>query len=98
VLTLSKQAAEAIRGMVEDSDVGPNGGLRITGSYDDAGETALDFDLAAGPAEGDETVQSDNATVFLDPKAAELLADKHLDVHAHGDHVHFLIEEQNTVS
>ena len=32
--------------------------------------------------------------VFLDPAAAELLADKMLDVHAHGDHVHFSLDEQ----
>jgi hypothetical protein len=39
-------------------------------------------------------VQSDGATVFLDETAAAALADKQLDVHAHGDHFHFSIDEQ----
>jgi iron-sulfur cluster assembly protein len=98
VLTLSEQAAEAICGMIEDADVGASGGLRISGSYDEDGESALDFDLADGPTDGDETVQSHGATVFLDTTAAELMADKQLEVHAHGDHVHFSIDEQDAVS
>jgi Fe-S cluster assembly iron-binding protein IscA len=98
MLTITGQAAETIRGIVDDSDVGPNGGLRISGSNDGNGETALDFDVADGPAEGDETVQSEGATVFLDESAAAVLGDKQLDVHAHGDHVHFSIDEQDAAS
>jgi iron-sulfur cluster assembly protein len=98
VLSVTEQAAETIRGIVEDSDVGPNGGLRISGSKDDDGETALDFEVVAEPAEGDETVQSSGATVFLDETAAAVLADKQLGVHAHGDHFHFAIEEQDAAS
>jgi iron-sulfur cluster assembly protein len=94
MLTMTEHAAETIRGIVEDSDVGPDGGLRISASNDGNGETALAFDVAAGPEEGDETVQSDGATVFLDETAAAALADKQLDVHAHGDHFHFSIDEQ----
>ena len=98
MLTLTEQAVEAIRGMVDDSDVGPGGGLRISASDDGDGEATLDFELVEGPAEGDETVQSGGATVFLDEAAAAELADKQLDVHAHGDHVHFSIDEQDAVS
>ena len=36
----------------------------------------------------------DGAKVFLDEAAAAVLADKTLDVHAHGDHFHFSLEEQ----
>jgi iron-sulfur cluster assembly protein len=93
MLTMTGKAAETIRGIVEESDVGPAGGLRISASNEGNGETALDFDVAAGPEEGDETVRSDGATVFLDETAAAVLADKQLDVHAHGDHFHFSIDE-----
>jgi Fe-S cluster assembly iron-binding protein IscA len=98
MLKLTQQAAEAIRGIVEESDVGPEGGLRISGSNDVDGEAELEFDVAAAAVEGDETVESEGATVFLDPAAAVALADKQLDVHAHGDHFHFSIDEQGAVS
>jgi iron-sulfur cluster assembly protein len=97
MLTVTEQAAETIRGIVEDSDAGPNGGLRIT-AEDDGGETALDFEVAEGPVEGDETVQSGGATLYLDSLAADALADKQLDVHAHGDHFHFSIDDQEESS
>jgi iron-sulfur cluster assembly protein len=92
---MTDQAAQTIRGIVEDADVGPGGGLRISGSTDGNGEAALEFELAEGPTAGDETVESGGATVFLDETAAAVLSDKQLDVHAHGDHFHFSIEEQD---
>lgn len=79
--------------MVPDGDVGPEGGLRVSGAADD-GETELDFELAASPVEGDEVVRLEGAVVFLDGIAAAVLDDKKLDVHAHGDHFHFSIDEQ----
>jgi hypothetical protein len=35
-----------------------------------------------------------DARLFLDETAAAVLGDKVLDVHAHGDHFHFSIDEQ----
>jgi iron-sulfur cluster assembly protein len=92
---MTDQAAQTIRGIVEDADVGPAGGLRISGSTEGNGEAALEFELAEGPTTGDETVESGGATVFLDETASAVLSDKQLDVHAHGDHFHFSIEEQD---
>jgi iron-sulfur cluster assembly protein len=92
---MTDQAAQTIRGIVDDADVGPAGGLRISGSTEGNGEAALEFELAEGPIAGDETVESGGATVFLDETAAAVLSDKQLDVHAHGDHFHFSIEEQD---
>jgi hypothetical protein len=40
-------------------------------------------------------VSEGGATVFLDETAAAVLADKTLDVHAHGNHFHFSLEEQD---
>jgi hypothetical protein len=39
-------------------------------------------------------VERDGARVFLDPAAAEALADQVLGVHAHGDHFHFTFDDQ----
>jgi Fe-S cluster assembly iron-binding protein IscA len=93
MLKITEQAQEAIAGIVADGGVGSDGGLRITGSGSN-GETALDFDLAEGPSDGDQTVTEGGATLFLDETAAAVLDDKVLDVHAHGDHFHFSIDEQ----
>jgi iron-sulfur cluster assembly protein len=96
MLVITEPAREAIRNIIEESEVGPNGGLRIFGSDDETGETAFEFELAPEPADGDEVVRDGDAVVFLDQTAAELLADKILDAHSHGDHVHFSLDEQES--
>ena len=93
MLALSDQAVEVIRNLVQEGDVGPSGGLRISGAGSN-GETALDFELAAEPVQGDEVLRKDGAVVFLDETANAVLSDKTLDVHAHGDHFHFSLDEQ----
>ena len=93
MLVLTEQAQQVIRDIVADGDVGPDGGLRISGTGSN-GETALDFELAGGPIDGDEIVSEGGATVFLDETAAAVLDDKTLDVEAHGDHFHFSLDEQ----
>ena len=94
MLVITEPAREAIRNIVEESAVGPNGGLRIVGSTDGDGETAFEFEPAPEPVEGDEVVREGDAVVFLDLTAAELLADKTLDAQSHGDHFHFSLDEQ----
>jgi iron-sulfur cluster assembly protein len=94
MVAMTEQAVEVIRSIVEEAEVGPNGGLRISGSNEGNGDTALEFELAAEPAEGDRVVREAGAVVFLDEAAAAVLADKTLDVHAHGDHFHFALDEQ----
>ena len=93
MLVLTDQAKEAIKGIVEE--VGPDGGLRITAANESNGDTALEFDLAPSPADGDAVVEEDGAKVFLDEAAAEVMAGKTLDVHSHGDHFHFSLEDQS---
>ncbi len=94
MLAMTEQAIEAIRGIVEDSELGPNGGLRISGTNGGNGDTALEFELADEAKVGDEVVREGGAVVFLDETAIAVLADKTLDVHAHGDHFHFSLEER----
>ena len=89
---------EVIRGIVEGGEVGPNGGLRISGASEGNGETALDFKLASQPAAGDEIVREGGAVLFLDETAASVMTGKTLDVRAHGDHFHFSLDEEATAS
>ncbi len=97
MLALTDQAREVIKGIVEEGELGPAGGLRITAANESNGDTALEFELAKSPADGDEVLQEDGAAVFLDPVAAEVLADKTLDVEGHGDHFHFSLVEHEDV-
>ena len=93
MLKITEQAQEAISSIVADGGLGEGGGLRITGSGSN-GETALDFELAEAALDGESTVVEGDARLFLDETAAAVLGDKVLDVHAHGDHFHFSIDEQ----
>jgi Fe-S cluster assembly iron-binding protein IscA len=94
VLALTDQAKQVIKNIVGE-EIGPDGGLRIRAAGEENGDTALEFDLAPAPDDGDEVIEADGAKVFLDPAAAEVLADKTLDVHEHGDHFHFSLEDQD---
>jgi iron-sulfur cluster assembly protein len=94
MLVLTEQAATVIKGMVDDSQVGPDGGLRITGSVEGDGEASLEFAFAETAVDGDEVVEDGGATVFLDEIASVVLSDKTLDVEAHDDHYHFSLGEQ----
>ena len=89
MLVITDEARDAIRNIIEESDIGPAGGLRIFGTDDE-----FEFELAAEPGDGDGVIREGGVVVFLDPTAAELLADKILDAHAHGDHVHFSLDDQ----
>jgi len=93
MLALTNQARKVIKGIVEE--VGEGGGLRIPAADESKGDHAIEFELAQSPIEGDEVLHEDGAAVFLDPVAAEVLADKTLDVEEHGDHFHFSLEEQD---
>ena len=93
MLSLTAEAVEAIRAMTEDGDVGPNGGLRISALNAEDGEVELEFDLAPEPSVGDEIVREGGIAVFLDLTAADVLAEKTLGAHAHGDHVHFTLDD-----
>jgi Fe-S cluster assembly iron-binding protein IscA len=94
MLALTDQAKDVIKGIVEEGELGPQGGLRITAANESNGDTALEFELAEAPGEGDKVVSDGGAQVFLDEIAAEVLADKTLDVEEHGDHFHFSLGEQ----
>ena len=84
MLQIADDAVEAL------AQIGP---LRVTAEEVEDG-VELQIDDASEPHEGDEVVERDGARVFLDPTAAEVLADQVLGVHAHDDHFHFTFEDQ----
>jgi iron-sulfur cluster assembly protein len=88
MLRLSDEAVSTIVELAGD------GGLRFV-VHESDGEIEFEPALADGPEEGDEIVESGGARVFLEPHAASQLGDKVLEVHAHGDHVHFHFSPQN---
>jgi iron-sulfur cluster assembly protein len=87
-MELTEIAAAAIANLVEGEGL-DHGGLRLTAERDEQGEIGIHLDVVAEPAEGDEVVEAHGAQVFLDPSAADALADKVLDAEGHGDHYHF---------
>jgi Fe-S cluster assembly iron-binding protein IscA len=93
MLEITDQARNAIHAICEEGEAGPDGGLRITATSSN-GETELEFEVVEGAAAGDEVVRSGEAVLFLDETASAVLSDKTLDVHAHGDHFHFSIDDQ----
>ncbi|MCZ2804909.1 Fe-S cluster assembly protein HesB [Modestobacter sp. VKM Ac-2983] len=76
MLTLTPQAATAIRGILDQSETPEQGGLRIA---NDPTAQSLALSLAAVPAEDDQVLDQSGARVFLDEKAATVLDDKVLD-------------------
>jgi Fe-S cluster assembly iron-binding protein IscA len=80
MLTLTDNAASAIRGIVEQSDLGDDAaGLRFSLEAVSEGEAQLHVALVPEPAAGDAEVEERGAHVFLDEVAARILDDQVLD-------------------
>jgi Uncharacterized conserved protein len=77
MLTMTDNAATAIRDITSQDAMPPGAGLRI--AADENGD-GLVLSLAAQPFEGDQIVDSAGARLFLDQHAAAVLDDKELDV------------------
>lgn len=93
MLTLTPAAVDAVRSAISSEGAPPEAGLRIT-AHPDGDEIEVDLTLVEAPSEGDEILEEDGARVYLDPTAAEALADVELDAEAHGDHFHFGFAER----
>jgi iron-sulfur cluster assembly protein len=89
MLTLTENAAAAIRDMLAGFELPEEAGLRISAEPDENGEPGLHLSFVPEAEEGDQTVSAYGVNVFLDASAADALDAKVLDAHAHGDHSHF---------
>jgi hypothetical protein len=79
-----EKEGESNLGMADES---LHDAIILAGAADDIAKVQPAFD-------GDSVVREGGAVLFLDETASAVLEDKTLDVHAHGDHFHFSIDEQ----
>ena len=93
MLKLTDRAAVAIKGMLEEADA-EGAALRVSAELDEDGTPGLHISFVGEPEDGDEVVEDQGVTIYLDPSASDALDDKLLDAEPHGDHVHFEIEDQ----
>ena len=93
MLTITKDAADAIKEMVAENDLPQSSGLRITAEQEGE-EVTIELDLVDGPEDEDDIVESAGARVFLDETASDVLGDSELAVTPHDDHVHFEFNER----
>ena len=93
MLVLTREAATAIRGIVEANELPEDTGLRITIEDTDDSDAALSLSFAEAEAD-DTVVAEEGAAVYLDEEAAELLEDKVLDAAVFEDRIAFAIRDQ----
>ncbi|MFL6141636.1 MAG: iron-sulfur cluster biosynthesis protein [Labedaea sp.] len=86
MLAVTEAAADAIAALTAQEGVQEEGGLRFAIQAMDDSQAALALSVEPAPVEGDQVVTADEgAQVFLEPQAAEFLADKVLDVEEDGE-------------
>ncbi len=95
MLTITSTAAEAIRAIVDNTDVPEEGGIRISLARQNGAQASLELALSPAPLEGDEVLDAGGAHVFLDELAALALDDKSLDAQMEGDEISFGIVERD---
>ena len=77
MLTLTENASTIVKDITTQSGLAEAAGLRITS--ESAPEPTFAVSAAEAPEPGDQTVEQNGATVYLDEQAAVLLDDKVLD-------------------
>ena len=93
MLTITDNAAEAVRQITAGSGLEPEPGLRITAGPPTPQGTPLELSLAAEPGPTDQTVEEGGAHVYLEEPVAVALDDKVLDVEIEGEEVRFAIHD-----
>jgi Fe-S cluster assembly iron-binding protein IscA len=95
MLTITSNAAEAIRAIVESTEVPDQGGIRISIAQQNGAQASLELAISPAPMEGDEVLEEEGAHVFLDELAAVALDDKSLDAEIEGDQISFGIVQRD---
>jgi Fe-S cluster assembly iron-binding protein IscA len=98
MLTISPEASQAIREILDTSDVPSGSMFRISPPPADTNGAASGAGLVVSvietPPPDDQIVRGDEVAVAVDPTAAVMLDDKELDATVMGDQVSFSIGEQ----
>lgn len=79
MLTVTDDAATAIRTLAAQNDLPAQTGVRISSTTRESGATALGLSVAEGPLPDDEVIEVKGARVFVDSAVAADLEDKALD-------------------
>jgi iron-sulfur cluster assembly protein len=95
MLTITSNAAEAIRAIVQSTDVPDEGGIRISIARQNGSQATLELALSPAPMEGDDVLELNGAHVFLDEMASVALDDKALDAEMDGGEISFGIVERD---
>jgi iron-sulfur cluster assembly protein len=95
MLTITSNAAEAIRAIVQSTDVPDEGGIRISIARQNGSQASLELALSPAPLEGDDVLELNGAHVFLDEMASVALDDKSLDAEVQGGEISFGIVERD---
>lgn len=95
MLTLTENAAAAIRTLTLQTDHPDDSGIRIAPTTGESGMRSLGLTVADDPQPGDQVLEAEGARVFLDSDVAPSLDDKALDaqINAQGQ-VEFRIADQ----
>jgi Fe-S cluster assembly iron-binding protein IscA len=96
MLTISPEASQAIRGILEGSDVPDGSMFRISPEQTDGSSpgATLVVSVIDTPPPDDQIVEGDQVAVSVEPTAAAMLDDKQLDATVLGDEISFTIGEQ----
>jgi iron-sulfur cluster assembly protein len=98
MLTITPDAAEAIRTIVAETDSPEEAGIRISAATQAGTDVGLEISISEAPLEGDAVVEEGGAHVFLDDMAAFALDDKELDARMEGDEIEFGILDREDAS
>jgi len=96
VLTITPEASQAIRGILNESDAPDGSMFRISPQGQDgaAPGPSLVVSVIDAPPPDDQIVEGEEVAVCVEPSAAVILDDKELDATVVGDQVSFSIGEQ----
>ncbi|MDO8213506.1 HesB/YadR/YfhF-family protein [Conexibacter sp. CPCC 206217] len=94
MLTITENAAEAIRGICAAPEIPDGAGIRIATQPGAQQPGALEVTVAEVPADSDHVLDEAGARVFVEDTAAQILDDKMLDAQIDGQRVGFYIGEQ----
>jgi iron-sulfur cluster assembly protein len=93
MLTITDNAAEAVRQISEGSGLEPEPGLRISAGSPTPEGTPLEISVAPEAETTDQTIEEHGARVYLEELVAPALDDKVLDAEIEGDQVRFALRE-----
>jgi iron-sulfur cluster assembly protein len=93
MLTITANAAEAVRQISAGSGLAPEPGLRIAAGEPGPQGTPLELSVTGGAESTDQTVETGGARVYLEELVAPALDDKVLDAQIEDDQVRFALHE-----